>query len=424
MKPPAPPRSGEGTIGRWTARLLAAAFLATLALPAAWQAWEVTAPSVLTPFPRDLREGGLRAALRRLETRAERKAAFTEAVRRPYRGAVLRALGHGTGEAGVGGGGYLFHRGDLHFACGPGFLSPRFAAELAAARDTRGDAFEEAVCAAVCRLRGLPPPAPPPASPLTDATTAVRDVARAFRGRGLALLVVPVPGKAAIHPEDYAPGYPAAAGPAENRDLPRWRELLAAEGVPVVDLARPLWEAKARSGEPLFLKADSHWSPRGLAVAADVIAARAREVLGPPTARFPAEVVTTINHGDLPRLLDVRGARDLFPGEPVTLTRVRHGTAADVVGDDAPVLLLGDSFATIFQGEDPACGAGLAAQLMLRLGRGVQTLGGPGTRPAAVLAALSGRPGMLAHKKLVIWTFADRRLGMVDSWESVPLPPP
>ena len=47
-----------------------------------------------------------------------------------------------------------------------------------------------------------------------------------------------------------------------------------------------------------------------------------------------------------------------------------------------------------------------------------------GFTPASVLRELQKRPEALAHKKLVIWTFADRGIVAVKAWEAVPLPAP
>jgi alginate O-acetyltransferase complex protein AlgJ len=421
-----PPRSGEGTVDPVTARVLVGAFVALIAVPAACQAVDRGGVAIVQAFSGDVQTEGFQKALQHLETRVEREAVFPATVRGSYREAMLWTLGQTSETTSLGRDGFLYYRDDLKFAWGTGFLSQRHAARIAEARDLRGDAFEEAVRSAVRRVRRLAAPAQLPEGPYVSATATVVDIVRQLRARGLSVLVVPIPGKVAIYPEYYAPSYPLAAGPAENRDQARWKKLLEAEGVPVVDLARPLWEAKGKAGL-LYLKTDSHWSPDGLAVAADAIADRVREAgaLGPlPAARFGVERQTVEYRGDQLKLLDVRNADRFFPPETITLTRVRHGTAADVVGDDAPVLLLGDSYTTMFRGDDPASGAGLPARLMLRLGCGVQTMAREGITPADLLRELSARPGALAHKKLVVWTFADRAVVTVKSWELVPLPPP
>jgi alginate O-acetyltransferase complex protein AlgJ len=422
---PALPRSGEGTIDPLTARVLTVGFLVLIAVPAACQTVDRGGVAVLQAFSGDLRTEGFQKALQHLETRIDREAVFPSEVRGPYREVLLRTLGQTAETTCLGRDGFLFYRDDLKFARGPGYLSARQATRIAEARDLRGDAFEEAIRSAVRRVRGLAAPPPPSEAPYVSATATVRDTVRQLRERGLSVLLVPIPGKVAIYPEFYAPSYPPDAGPAENRDQARWKDLLEAEGIPVVELAGPLWEAKGRSANLLYLKTDSHWSPDGLAVAADAIAARSLKALGPVLpARFDTKKQTVDYTGDQLKLLDIRDAARFFPPERITLTHVLHGTAANVVGDDASVLLLGDSYTTMFRGDDPASEAGLAAQLMLRLGCGVQTIAREGITPAALLQELGRRPEALAHKKLVIWTFADRTVVTVKSWELVPQPTP
>jgi hypothetical protein len=225
----------------------------------------------------------------------------------------------------------------------------------------------------------------------------------------------------AIYPEYFVPGYPLARGPAMNRDLQRWMELLRADGVDVVDVFHPLWQAKGHAADFLFLKTDSHWAPSGLVLATDTIAAAAEGILGKASASpFAAEEKSVEHGGDQRLLLDLQKSFRYYPVEKITVTRVLNADDKDLTGDAAPILLLGDSYTTTYQ----VHGAGLAEQLMLRLGRGVQTIASPGSLPASVLYQLKSRPEALARKKLVIWTFVDRMLNRVDAWQSVQLPAP
>jgi hypothetical protein len=422
---PAPPRSGDGTIGRGTAWLLTAVFVVVCAFPVGWQASDRGVPSLVEDFPRDIWTQGFEQARQLLEKRFDQRSVFAQTVRVPYRTFLLRFLGHVASNARPGQNGFLFYGNDLRYARGEGPLSPRLLDRIEEARDVRGDAFEEAVRAAVRRVLRQPAPQPPPAPRFVNSSVALRDVVSQFESRGLPVLLVPIPGKVAIYPECFAPGYPLAAGPAENRDYRHWEALLKAEGISLVDLYRPFWEAKGRTAYPVYLKTDSHWSPDGLAVAADEIAARAAAILGPaPPCPFPTERETVSFSGDLIALLDVAHPYQLFPKDTITKTRVRHGVADETIGDRAPVLLLGDSFTMMFLDIDPGSGAGLAAQLMLRLGCGVQTIGGIGSTPAQLLQRLCDRPNALAHKKLVIWTFVDRMIVDPKGWEELQLPPP
>jgi hypothetical protein len=232
-------------------------------------------------------------------------------------------------------------------------------------------------------------------------------------------VLVPLPGKAPLYPEYFASAFAPDAGPAQNRGLKEWEDQLRSEGVNVVDVVRPLWDAKSETDKLLCLKIDSHWSPTGLAVAADAIAAAAEREIGkvaivPYTAK--RETVKLI--GDQISLLDLQTAYRYFPKEEVTITRVEHDKGDGDTGNQAPVLLIGDSYTTMFREYD----ADLPSQLRLRLGRGVQTIAAVGTTPAAMLRQLGSQPEALAQKKLVIWTFVDRTINKAIARESVRLP--
>jgi hypothetical protein len=78
---PVLPRSGEGTIGPVTARILTAGFLVLIAVPGVWQVADPNAKSLLSGFSADARREGFQKALQLLESRVERDAAFPVAVR-------------------------------------------------------------------------------------------------------------------------------------------------------------------------------------------------------------------------------------------------------------------------------------------------------------------------------------------------------
>jgi alginate O-acetyltransferase complex protein AlgJ len=410
---------GAPPIRPGTARFLTFAFLVVLLLPAGWQVTtDNGVSSLVNDFPRDFSSLGFDLAKQRLEKRFDTRSAFAEAVRLPYRTFVLNALEQPSGNTKLGSDGFLFHGDEVKYVTGDGILSEHLAARIAAARDDRKDLLEASARRLMCLSE--PSAASPP---YVGAERAVRTIARQIRARGIHLLVVPIPGKVAIYPEYCTSTYPASAGPARNRDFLRWSANLQRDGIDVVDLYQPLWEAKEQSSELLYLKVDSHWAPAGIGVAADVIAARANTFVRPaPSRHFPMERKTITYRGDQIHLLGVWHSFANFPTDTITETQITHGTGDEIIGDKAPVLLLGDSFAMVFQDHGgPGCGAGLAAQLMRRLGRGVQTAASQGITPAAELERLRDRPEYLKHKKLVIWTFIDRMLGNPKAWEEVEL---
>jgi alginate O-acetyltransferase complex protein AlgJ len=396
-------------------------FLGMIGWPVGCQVSDQRNPAVFSAFSDDFQQVGFHKALKLLESRLERRGVFQDTVRLPYREFLFRALDKTTDNTCLGRDGFLFYRDDVRFQWSPGPLSTHQAARIAESEDVRGDAFEEWVRAGYRRLLGQPAPVLPSPAPHVDASTAILTTIRQLKARGLQVLVVPLPGKLAIYPEFFGPGYPLARGPAMNRDLERWMELLRADGVNVVDVFHPLWEAKRQRADFLYLKTDSHWAPSGLAVTTDAIARAAEGILGKASASpFVPEEKVVEHSGDQRLLLDLEKSFRYYPTETITVTRVANADNKDLSGDAAPVLLLGDSYTTTYQQH----GAGLPEQLMLRLGRGVQTIAAPGTTPAVNLHQLNARPEALARKKLVIWTFVDRMLNRVDAWESVQLRSP
>ena len=228
-----------------------------------------------------------------------------------------------------------------------------------------------------------------------------------------------------IYPEQVWPDYPAAAGPAWNRDRNAFKARLAAAGVDVLDVTDDLWNSKVQSPESLYLKLDTHWTPRGLAVAADRLARHVKPLLPAPVRPlFTTRKQRVTNFGDLLRILEIPPASGLFAPQTVEIVQVlRDGELAS--GDDSsPVLLLGDSFTNIYRRKEMEWGngAGLGEQLMVRLGHGVQVLAINGGGATAVRERLAHRLAALRHKKVVVWACSARDLyDEAIAWDQVSL---
>jgi len=95
-----------------------------------------------------------------------------------------------------------------------------------------------------------------------DPLPAILDFNKQLKERGIKLLVVPVPPKAAIYPEEILPEL-AISGEETLTFLSRFYDELRANGVEVVDLAPRYFEFRSKKRDALFCKTDSHRSGLG-----------------------------------------------------------------------------------------------------------------------------------------------------------------
>ncbi|MFI5166001.1 MAG: hypothetical protein ACHQQS_05220 [Thermoanaerobaculales bacterium] len=411
---PTPPSSAPGqALGRVVGTL----FLATLLAPVVVQ----LGADVLRPMVAAWESGGALAARWRAasHTAAARvgqlgstfeDAGVVSSNLRPWvQAALTRGLGTGNERVLVGLHGWLFRRPEVARLIAVGASAePRPATE-----DDAG---------------GPPPPHP-------DPLPAVLDFARQLHARGITLVLMPAPGKALLCAGELSArlrGAPALV----DRSLLRLEDAAPREGVLVFDPAPVLWDAQRRAARSLFLSGDTHWRPEGMALVARELArfVNAKIVL-PPAAdpRYHLEETTVAGTGDLTAMLGFP-ARAAFRPERVTVQQVLDGfdelwrPAAS--GD---VLLLGDSFANIYSYGAMGWGesAGLAEHLAFELRRPLDVITRNGEGSWATRSALSqelakGRD-RLAGKRVVIWEFAARQVGLGD-WPLLPMvvgaPPP
>ena len=252
------------------------------------------------------------------------------------------------------------------------------------------------------------------------ALPAIVDFNRQLKAAGVSLLLVPVPPKA--WGSRYAPAGEWAGVKADS--LGGFYSELAAQGVEVLDL-RPAFAAREASGEAMFCKTDSHWSGRGCAVAAQLVAERVRALLPPAAASFQGQWKEFSINGDLEEL----ARRKAVGGESLHLRQVSDAEGKALASDPAsPLLLLGDSHTLVFrdfQGER----AGLADQLAMETGIIPEVIGTRGSGANAVRLSLFRRsvkdPRYLGSKKVLVWCFAAREFTEAEQgWQVIPLSRP
>ncbi len=296
---------------------------------------------------------------------------------------------------------------------------------------------------------------------VTKAILAFRDQ---LKERGIALLVVPVPGKPSIYPDRLTRR--ESANPRRFRsptvDL---IQSLREQGVETIDLFSLFQNFRSTNQTPsadLYLARDTHWTPLGARLAAEAVASRVRELGFAPTNHiaFETHAVPVSRWGDILEMMQIPGLRDSFAPEPITCEQVTDPVLGPLLpsGSERPgacrypgakttVLVLGDSFTRVYQyaepqslGGLPAGGspapapesgakrllpgsAGFVSHLALALRAPVDAIYSDGGASTDVRRKLSTNPEILEDKQVVIWEFVERDIALgQQGWEEVPLP--
>jgi alginate O-acetyltransferase complex protein AlgJ len=244
-----------------------------------------------------------------------------------------------------------------------------------------------------------------------SAADALIDLSNQLRRRGIHFTVVPVPAKASIYPELLDPRYNVALGPKLNVQHTEWFASLRSGQVDTLDLTDLLWHAKADG--LVFYPTDTHWNNRAIRLAAAEIAAHLRgQVDLPPARKYESRWVEYTRDADLIRLANQ-------PSTPRNKVHDRYlqiyNSAGPLQpGDDAPVLILGDSFAELYNTE----GCSIAQQLSNALGVDVQSGAKAAGLPSDIWNTLQTNPHMLDKKKAVVLVFTIRHVARSE-WQSV-----
>ncbi len=268
-----------------------------------------------------------------------------------------------------------------------------------------------------------------------DPLPAILDFNEQLKARGVELIMMPVPAKAVIRPDNIPGGFQTAT----NTSLPRFdaqeqlfHEILRTNGIHVVDLAPLFMRNRGHERGPVYCKQDSHWSGKGCVLAAEKVAEYIR---GRPwlanigKQAFTSEWIRVSITGDL-----WKGAEDeSLEKEELSLRRVGEATESGLQpvepDENSPIVLLGDSHTLVFHsgGDMHARWAGLPDQLALELGFPVDLVGvrGSGATPARInlLRRAQKDPGYWTKKRVVVWCFSVREFTQSDGWRKVPVAP-
>jgi len=250
-----------------------------------------------------------------------------------------------------------------------------------------------------------------------------------FKGRLEAaevnMLYVPVPTKSEVYPE-LVPGTDSLwRGNIINPWGRKFLQDAQDEGMEIIDLL-PLYlqdrQTTATLQDPLYQKDDTHWTRRGMMLAAHKIADRIKQYAWyveakPDSARFRTKDTTFTRLGDIvERLPEDRQSAYA----PVVLDGTRvyvHDTVPYSGGRGAPILLIGDSFTGVMESVDCRNG-GIGAQVARLTGLDVEVITSWGGGPNVREKFLRARAAQLKNARLVIYLMTARDLYQYpDGWD-------
>lgn len=258
-----------------------------------------------------------------------------------------------------------------------------------------------------------------------DPIPAIVDFRDQLKKRGIDLLLLPVPPKPAIYPEEILPDVDLH-GETAAPYLARFYDELRKREIDVIDLAPVFVQDRANEHGPLYCKTDTHWSGLGCVLAAQTIKEKIHEKLaGQPQKKYAAEWKEVTIKGDLG---DLAGpdAKKLEPEKIAVRTISDKETGAAISPDpNSPLLIIGDSHTLVFH-DFLAEKSGLLDQLAYEIGFAPDLIGTRGSGSTSVRISLYRRarkdPDYLAKKKIVVWCFAAREFTESDQgWEKVPV---
>jgi SGNH hydrolase-like domain, acetyltransferase AlgX len=350
----------------------------------------------------DRRNTAILESISQLENTLEEESLLRKAFLPPLQYLFLRFFDKGNDKAIPGRDGWLHFAPALDSLVGPPFLDPH---QL----QTRAEAH---------KLWEKPIQ--------SDPLAAIIDFKNQLTARGIALIVVPVPVKAAIQPEKISARM--VARPLANRSWPLFVRILRESGVRLYD-PRPVLSRFAKEHGDAYLPTDTHWSPGAMQAVAEelagLISTEFPQISG--KAALQAQPQTVFGQGDIARMLTLPEKANLYPGREVHIRRILTAQQEFWQPDsNGEILLLGDSFTNIYSIEALGwgVGAGFAEQLSHLLQTPLDLLarndsGAYVTREMLAGELARGRD-RLAGKKLVIWQFAERELALGD-WRRLAL---
>ena len=236
-------------------------------------------------------------------------------------------------------------------------------------------------------------------------------------GKNINFLFVAVPCKEELYPEKLGI---TTTDATRAIVAPNGRKILAdlqKNGIEVIDLLPRFLEAKAEdalSTGTVYQKQDTHWTNRGLQIAANLIADRIKQyawysAYENQRKSYTGFDTTFLRQGDIveriPEAVRIDYAVDTLDARQI-LTPEGKKYKSDPAG---PIMLIGDSFTGVFELID-CKSAGIGANIAQKTGLPVDILTGWGGGPMIMNKMIRIKKNTLGVKRLVIFMMTSRDL--------------
>jgi len=379
--------------------------------------------------------------LRQFERNLEDKSWFQQNLRPQMQQMLFRTLSDTGSKVMMGRNGWLFYRPDVRYLVEPNRLEVD-KSDSTWVQPPDGNTCRDNVVRVIVRFRDQ------------------------LRERGIELLVMPVPGKPAVYPDQLTR---RAVGKSRDFHSPTedLLEALHKQGIQTVNLFGTFRECRRSAPtENLFLARDTHWTPTGAKATANAVAQKLREVGWAPleSRQYSTAMVSVERFGDILEMMQIPGIQADFAPEVVECEQVSDPSLGPLIpsksdrqgtyrfpAQKSSLLVLGDSYCRIYQMPEPKSlgamtpkagdvkenpqdeqsskrllpgSAGFLSQLALALKAPVDYIVSDGGAATDVRKKLSTNAEILEDKKVVIWEFTERDIALGrQGWEDVPLPP-
>lgn len=249
---------------------------------------------------------------------------------------------------------------------------------------------------------------------LANPVTAIKHFNEQLKAQNIQLIIVPVPSKISLVKSDEGTLI-------NNESYPQFIKELKAENILICDLYKEF------TSEDSYLKYDTHWSPKTMQKASNLLAKMLDSLqIEKGFGSMEKQPISIKNYGDIVNMLNLKNNGKFFDKQEVVIDKILENDSEIQFDKNADVLLLGDSFSNIFSLQNMNWGtsAGLFEQLSYHLQKPIDKIvmnnNGANATRSQLAKKLRRGENRLANKKVVIWEFASRELSL-GNWKFIDL---